>query len=319
VRARAAPIVCLLALGLPAQAFDLQGHRGARGLAPENTLAGFRLALAVGVTTLETDLAVTRDDVVVIAHDPLLNPDLVRGPDGRWLGAKGPPIRTLTLAELRRYDIGRIDPASRYAAQFPSQRAADGERFPTLAELLALAKAHGKPVRLNLETKLSPLRPDETADPATFAKLVIGAVREAGLADRVTIQSFDWRTLVEVKKQSPETVTVCLTRETEREDNVKPAGGAPSPWTAGLDLDAHGGSVPRLVQAARCTVWSPLYRNATPARIAEAHQLGLTVVPWTVNDPADMARLIELRVDGLITDYPDRLREVMADKGLPLP
>src|SRR5689334_7880056 len=102
-------------------AFDLQGHRGARGLAPENTLAAFSRALAIGVTTLELDVAVTRDDVLVVSHDPLLNPDLVRGPDGRWLSSAGPAIRTLTLAELKRYDVGRVDPASRYARQFPQQ------------------------------------------------------------------------------------------------------------------------------------------------------------------------------------------------------
>jgi glycerophosphoryl diester phosphodiesterase len=303
----------------PAQAFDLQGHRGARGLAPENTLAAFRQALAIGVTTLETDLAVTHDDVLVIAHDPLLNPAIARAPDGRWLRAQGPPIRSLTLAELRRFDVGRVDPASSYATQFPLQQPVDGERFPTLAELFELVKSHGRPVRLNLETKLSPLRPAETVDPAVFARQVVDAVRDAGLADRVTIQSFDFRTLVEAKKLAPDIATACLTRESERDDNVKSAGNAPSPWTAGLALDAYGGSVPRLVQAAGCNVWSPLYRNATPARVAEAHRLGLRVVPWTVNDPADMARLIDLGVDGLITDYPDRLRKVMADKGMPLP
>ena len=161
-------------------AFDLEGHRGTRGLAPENTLAAFRRALAIGVTTLETDLAVTRDDVLVISHDPLLNPDVVRGPDGKWLAAKGPPIRTLTLAELGRYDVGRIDPASRYAAQFPQQQAADGERFPTLAQLFALVRDSGNPVRFNLETKIDPTRPDETVDAATFARMAVAAIRDAG-------------------------------------------------------------------------------------------------------------------------------------------
>jgi glycerophosphoryl diester phosphodiesterase len=316
---RSTLLVWLAILTLPAQAFDLEGHRGARGLAPENTLAAFRRALAIGVTTLETDLGVTRDDVIVIAHDPVLNPDLVRTSDGRWLTAKGPAIRTLTLDELRRYDIGRIDPASRYATQFPSQVAVDGERYPTLRELFDLVKSDGKGVRLNLETKLSPARPDETVDPATFARLVVDAVRNAGLTDRITLQSFDWRTLVEVRKLAPAIPTACLTTETENSDNVKPRDNSPSPWTAGFDLNAYDGSVPRLVRAAGCAIWSPNARNATPARIAEAHKLGLKVLPWTVNDPADMARLIDLGVDGLITDYPDRLRKVMVEKGLPLP
>ena len=132
-----------------------------RGHAPENTLAAFRAAVDLGVTTLETDLAITKDDVVVISHDPLLNPDLVRGPDGKWITA-GPPIHSLTLAELKRYDIGRINPATKYAQQFPEQKPVDGERFPTLAELFAAA---GPDVRFNIEIKTDPTKPDLTVDP----------------------------------------------------------------------------------------------------------------------------------------------------------
>jgi glycerophosphoryl diester phosphodiesterase len=306
-------------LASAAFAFDLDGHRGARGLAPENTLAAFRRALAIGVTTLEMDLAVTRDGVLVISHDAFLNPDLVRTSDGRWLAQKGPAIRMLTLDELKRYDIGRIDPQSSYAAQFPAQQAADGERFPTFAEVIDLVKASGKPVRLNIETKISPVEPAQTVDPATFAQLVANAVRDAGISQRVTVQSFDWRTLVEIRQRAPSIPTVCLTIETESNDNVNPAADRPSPWTAGFDVRAHGGSVPQLAHAASCASWSPFWRNATQARIDEAHALGLQVLPWTVNEPADMARLIDARVDGIISDYPDRLRRVMTDKGLALP
>ena len=319
---RFAPLLGAVSIALfaaSAPAFDLEGHRGTRGLAPENTLAAFKRALSIGVTTIETDLAVTRDDVLVISHDPFLNPDIVRGSDGRWLAQKGPAIHTLTLAELERYDIGRLNPNSRYATQFPLQQSADGERFPTLRGLIDLVKADEKPVRLNIETKITPLDPDQTVDPATFARLVVDSVRAAGMADRVTVQSFDWRTLVEVKKRAPEIPTACLTIETPNNDNVKPAGDAPSPWTAGLDLRRYDGSVPRLVHAAGCAIWSPLARNATAARIAESHALGLEVLPWTVDDPAEMSRLIDAGVDGMITDYPDRLRRVMTDKQLALP
>jgi len=302
-----------------AVAFDLEGHRGTRGLAPENTLSAFSRALAIGVTTLETDLAVTRDDVLVISHDPLLNPDIVRGPDGKWLAAKDTPIRTLTLAELGRYDVGRIEPSSRYAAQFPQQQAVDGERFPTLAQLFALVRDSGKPVRLNLETKIDPTRPDDTVDAATFARLAVTAIRNAGFTERVTLQSFDWRTLVEAQKIAPALRTACLSIETENNDTIKPVGDAPSPWTAGLDVRKYDGSVPKLAHAAGCAIWSPFWRNATPARIAEAHALKLEVLPWTVNDPADMARLIDAGVDGIISDYPDRVRDVMRTKGMPLP
>lgn len=308
-----------LAVGAPpAFAFDLQGHRGARGLAPENTLAAFRTALAIGVTTIETDLAMTKDGVLVLAHDPRLNPALVRDADGRWLAAEGPAIRALSLDELARYDVGRLNPAHRYARQWPQQQPVDGERIPTLAQLIDLVKASGLGVRLNLETKLAPTDAD-TPEPARFARAVVEALRRAGVAERATIQSFDWRTLVEVKRIAPEIDTVCLTIEAENFDTVRADASGASPWHAGLKRADYGDSLPRLVKAAGCGTWSMFWRNLTPALATEAKALGLKLVPWTVNDPAQMARLIDLGVDGIITDYPDRLRAVLAGRGMPLP
>jgi glycerophosphoryl diester phosphodiesterase len=303
----------------PAPGFDLEGHRGTRGLAPENTLAAFRRALQIGVTTIETDMAVTKDGVIVISHDPFLNPDLVRGPDGRWLAAPGPPIHALTLAELRRYELGRTDPSSKYARQFPEQQPVDGERFPQLTELFDLVKSNAKPVRLNIETKITPTSGADTPDPAQFAALVVAAVQAANMSDRVTVQSFDWRTLLEVKRLAPDIETSCLTIQTETMDTVKAADGGASPWHAGLALRDHGGSLPALVKAAGCGAWSMFWRNLNPQDLAAAHALRLKVLPWTVNDRADMSRLIDLGVDGIITDYPDRLRSVMAEKKMPLP
>jgi glycerophosphoryl diester phosphodiesterase len=290
----------------------LQGHRGARGLAPENTLAGFKVALDLGVTTLETDLAITKADEVVISHDPMLNPDISRGPDGQWLAAPGPAIRTLTYDELKRYDIGRINPASKYAQQFPEQKPADGQRFPMLAELFAMA---GPATRFNIEIKTDPGKPDLTPNPAHFARLTVEAIAKAGVTGRSTVQSFDWRGLLEVKKLAPEIATGCLTIESPNFDTVR-RGAGPSPWLAGLDPAQHGGSIPRLAKAAGCTVWSPFWRNVTTGNVKEAQALGLKVVPWTVNVPAEMTRLIDLGVDGLITDYPDRALPVLAVKGL---
>ena len=319
---RVVACVLLLHAGLVA-AFDLQGHRGARGLAPENTLAGFRVALDVGVSTLETDLAVTRDGVLVLSHDPHLNPDLARDATGRWIGAPGPAIRSLGFTELQRYDVGRINPASRYAQQWSSQRAVDGERIPALGDLFALVRnrrtASGAPVRLNLETKITPGSGATVIDPAGFVKLLLTVVQGARLSGRVTIQSFDWRTLVESKRAAPDIATACLTIESEGMNTVRADASGASPWHAGLRLADHGGSLPRLVKTAGCETWSPFWRNLTPALIAEAHGLGLKVLPWTVNESAEMQRLVELRVDGIITDYPDRLREVLRARGLPVP
>lgn len=258
------------------------------------------------MTTLETDLAITRDDVIVLSHEPRLNPDLLRSPDGKWLTTIGSTLHSLTLDELRRYDIGRLNPATRYGQQFPGQKASDGERFPTLAELFALG---GQSVRYNIETKIDPTRPDETVDPVRFARLVVEAVRTAKMERRTSIQSFDWRTLIESRRIAPEIETVCLTIETT---NMNTVAGKPSPWLGGL----AGGSVPELAKGAGCSAWSPFWRNVTAAGIAEAHGLGLKVIPWTVNDPAEMVRQIDLKVDGLITDYPDRGLAVLAEKGL---
>ena len=300
------------------RAFDLQGHRGARGLAPENTLAAFRRALEIGVTTIETDVAVTKDGVPVISHDPRLNPDLVRDESGQWLAAQGPSIHSLTLDELRRYRLGRINPQSRYAHDFPEQQPSDGERFPTLADLLERVRESGKPVRLNIETKLTPDNAGDTVDAATFVRVIVDALRKAHLADRATIQSFDWRTLVEMREVAPDIPTTCLTIDTQNNSTMVPAADGKSPWHAGLALRDYG-SVPTLVAAAGCTTWSMFWRNLTPALVQEAHGKGLKLLPWTVNNPSDMERLIEMGVDGIITDYPDRLRRAMSTKGLPLP
>jgi glycerophosphoryl diester phosphodiesterase len=302
----------------PAAAFDLEGHRGARGLAPENTLAAFRRALDVGVSTIETDIAVTRDLVPVISHNPNLVPQLVRDVAGNWLAAPGPAIHSLTQDELRRYDIGRMNPATKYARDFPEQRASDGERFPTLRELLHLVAVARKPVRLNIETKLTPDNVGDTVDAHTFVRVILDEVQAAKLADRVTIQSFDWRSLAEAKRIAPDVRTSCLTIETSGMNTMARGADGASPWHAGL-RDADYASVPALVAAARCSTWSMFWRNLTPSQVADAHARGLAVLPWTVDNPDDMRRLIDMGVDGIITDYPDRLRSVMAERGLALP
>ena len=177
-----------------AQALDIHGHRGARGLAPENTLAAFARALSLGVTTLELDCAVTRDGVVVVSHDPALNPDLTRTPDGKWLDRPGPRIRDLTYEQLQRYDVGRVKPDTAYAKRFPDQQPVDGEKIPRLADVFALVKRSGNgAVRFNIETKISPLVPEETTDPEDFARYLseeMGApvVLTANGADRVDRQ-----------------------------------------------------------------------------------------------------------------------------------
>jgi glycerophosphoryl diester phosphodiesterase len=312
-----APVAPAAERGNGVTSFDLQGHRGARGLRPENTLAGFEFALELGVTTLELDCAVTADGVVVVSHDPVLNPDLTRDEQGRFLDSPGPPIATLTWVQLQRYDVGRLRPRTSYAARFPDQQPVDGERIPRLADVFALARSRGDvEVRFNVETKVSPDRPDLTAAPEAFAKAVVDAVRDAGMESRTTIQSFDWRALSVVRRIAPEIATVALTDQQSGEDTIQAGRRGPSPWLGGLDVDDFGGSVPKVVHASGARVWSPHYRDIDARLVAEAHALGLVVVPWTVNEPAEMRRVLDLGVDGIISDRPDRLRSELEARGI---
>jgi glycerophosphoryl diester phosphodiesterase len=304
----------LMAVAGPAGAFDLQGHRGARGLAPENTLVAFETALRLGVSTLELDLMMTADGVLVVAHDPALNPDLTRDADGRWLAAPGPLVRSLTLAQLQAYDVGRARPGSTVARNFPQQGPADGQRVPTLAQVFALAASLGADaVGYNLEIKRRPDRPDDYAPLPLLVDALLAEIARAGVGTRAVIQSFDWAVLQRVQQAAPQATTSYLSIQRPNFDNI----GSPG-WTGGVSLAAQG-TVPKMVHAAGGRIWSPFFRDLTAAQVREAQALGLKVVPWTVNEPADLLSVLALGVDGLITDYPDRARDAMRARGLPLP
>jgi glycerophosphoryl diester phosphodiesterase len=307
--------LCLAAaLTAPALALDLQAHRGGRGLRPENTLAAFENAIRLGVTTLELDIAITADGVAVISHEPALYPGTARDADGRWLKEPGPLIHALTLAEVQRYDIGRLNPELAYGKPFASQQSVDGQRIPTLASLFALVKQLGaNDVQFDIETKVFPHRPNDTVTPEVFVDTLLAAIRAAGMSERVMIQSFDWRTLALVQRLEPAMRTVYLTIESRNSNNVQDPA-----WTAGRIARDYP-SVPAMIKAAGGRIWAPNYNNIDATSAQRAHDVGLQLVPWTVNEAADMRRLIDWGVDGIITDYPDRLREVMRERGMTLP
>jgi glycerophosphoryl diester phosphodiesterase len=298
-------LAALLLFGSLASAFEVEGHRGARALLPENTLPAFARALDLGVDVLEMDLALTADDIVVVAHDPLLNPAITRGPDGRWLSPPTPAIHALTLAGLRQFDVGRIDPTTAYAARFPDQQPVDGARVPTLAEVVELVVARALPVRFDLEIKTDPHHPEWTAPPERFARRVVETVHALGIADRSVIQSFNWRALAAVRALDPDLPTACLTSKARFLDNLERGRPGASPWLGGLDADDFA-SVPELVAAAGCRIWSARWQDVQPADVARAHALGLRVLVWTPNEVADIEAAVALGVDGVITDYPDR-------------
>lgn len=311
--------VCLALLGLPAQAFDLQAHRGGRGLLPENTLAAFENALRMGVTTIELDIAITADGVPVISHDSALNPAITRDLHGQWLAMPGPLIHSLTLAEVQSYDVGRINPASAYAREFPQQLARDGQRIPTLASLFKLvAELAATDVHFDIETKINPHYPHSTLPPEAFVRALLAVIRQAGMTRRVMVQSFDWRTLELLHQLEPGLRTMYLTIKVPDFDTLKDGS-----WTAGRLLRDYADSVPRMISdsagQSSGVIWAPYHNNLTRSQLDEAQRLGLQVIPWTVNDKQVMERLVEWQVDGLITDYPDRLREVMQDRHMPLP
>jgi glycerophosphoryl diester phosphodiesterase len=260
---------------------DVQGHRGARGHLPENTLPAFALALEMGVTTLELDVGVTKDGVVVVHHDRGLNPAIARGPDGKWV-ERATPIHSLTFAELQRYDVGRLRPDSEYGQNFPKQKPLDGTRIPRLSELFALA-AKGE-VRFNIEPKMDADALHETLPHEPFARALIAEVRKAGMEARTTVQAFHWP-LLEVVERETKMATVYCTE------------GA--------------GSDPARVHQAGGKIWSPDFQTLTPERIAAARKWEMKITVWTVNEPADIARMIDIGVDGMASDYPDRVLEAL--------
>lgn len=300
--------------------FELQGHRGARGLWPENTLAGFSRALELGVGAVELDCGLTRDGVPVVTHDPQLNADCSRDAQGRFLTRPGPAVFELTLSELQAYDVGRLRPGSAYAARFPQQQAVDGERIPALADVLRLVRTRGRGrVRVSVEVKTFPEQPHLTASPQQFAEALKRDLESTATAALVVVMAFDWRVLREMQRQMPHVATAALTDQQPGGDTVCLDAPRPSPWLGGLDARDFEGSVERLVKASGAGTWGPDYRDLDAGRVERAHALGLKVVPWTVNEPSHMERLLAFEVDGMTTDRPDLLRALLERRGLTVP
>ena len=245
----------------------MHGHRGARALRPENTLPAFQYAIEQGVDVLELDMAVTRDNVIVISHDPRMNPAVCQGPGGETA------IHRMTLEQVRQWDCGALkNPA------FPQQQPVPGTRMPTLEEVLDLAAPTS--VELNIETKIDPRTPELAPDPQTFSKLVVDAVRKHHLERRIIVQSFDFRTLKEVRRLAPEIRLAAL-----YEGPAKPF----------MEIARDAGGV---------EIVSPNCSLVTLERVRAAHDAGMQVVPWTANTPAMWERLVEAEVDAVISDDP---------------
>ncbi|MGI9525144.1 MAG: glycerophosphodiester phosphodiesterase [Hyphomicrobiaceae bacterium] len=289
---------------------ELHGHRGARGLLPENSLIGFREAIRLGVDCLELDVGQLRDGEVVIHHDRTLNPDVTRK-NGSWIDF-ATPLANLTKRDLESFDIGRLRPGTRYAARFAEQSPVDGARIPLLRELLAMPQLGRQPeICLNIEIKTSPEAHAETSPPEDIAKALLEILDEYNYRSRSRVQSFDWRGLLYLRQVAPDLALSFLTAERDWLDNLMRLEPGLSPWLAGIDLAKYQNSAPRAIKAAGGQTWAPYYHDLTPQELAEAKSIGLKVIVWTVNDEADMRNLLTMGVDGIITDYPDLGRQVI--------
>ena len=301
-------------------AIEAHGHRGARGLRPENTLPSFAHALEVGVDALELDVALTADGAVVATHDAHISPFTCRDtaphePDDPRFPYVGRPISQLTLGQVATLDCGMTLPGGEPDRFAHTQVPVPGARMPTLAEVAELlVRYDAATVRLTVELKSDPTGADPSPDPAELAERVAEVLAAHDLAERVTLQSFDWRVLPHAARAMPEATRAAL---------VDPATTGPgSPWLAGADPSAYDDGPAGLVAAAAgigAHRLAPEHTMVDAALVTAARERGMPVVVWTVNDPAEMHALIEVGVDGVITDYPDRLRAVMAARGMPLP
>jgi glycerophosphoryl diester phosphodiesterase len=316
--------------------FDLQAHRGGLGLAAESTLLSFATGLETGVTTLELDTQVTKDGKVVVTHDRKISaakckdtaPVTANDPDYPYVGKF---IVNLTLAQVKSLDCG-----SQRLPDFPFQRLMPGITMPELRDVFKLVKtAKASEVMLNIETKVEAGAPSETAPRDVFVKTVLEEIRASGLMKQVTLQSFDWGALMLARQLEPSLPIVALTNG---QQFLQMGQDGKSPWLGGLDIDDFPGSSlqSKLVAATKSfgvNTISPVHGDpqngrygtagyvafTTPEFVREAHAAGMKVVPWTVDDRGTYEYLMDAGVDGIITDYPNMLRETLKNRGFKLP
>jgi len=298
-------------------------HRGGAGLWPENTLAAFRHAFAMGCDGAELDAQLSADGEVVVFHDFRLKPDICRGAGGAWITAPAPRVKDLTFAELQAYGVGRLKPGSAYAASHPDQQAIDGERIPALRDVIRLAKGFAHRPTLWIEIKTDFANRANAAAPAALADAIIAVLRAEDYLDRAVMVGFDWAGLLRTKALAP-TVPCFFTTLPQSwfAEGAPPESHWPpepqalavlrhwhateAPWAAGFDTHRHG-SLAKAIKAAGGDGWFPFWPDLTPETAAAARAEGLALAAWTVDDPDGMRRLSGLGVSAICTDRPDRL------------
>ena len=286
----------------------LIGHRGARGLMPENTIEGFEFTLDLGVTALEFDVLVSKDNVPVITHDYQLSASLTRDFNGKWIGETSPKISELTLAQLKQFDVGGLDSLSIYGANYPEQEFLSGIRIPKLSELLDLAcLPKGQNLYLLMEIKS-----DGSLKATKVVNQILDEIRERKLSNRTVLHSFDWELLKECHRLAPEIPRSFLSQLPE--NFSLPSDTFSEDITP--DFSSFKTSIPKAIANQEGQMWCPYFKDVTSEMVKEAHSLDLLVCTWTVNEIEDLENMIDAGVDGIITDYPNRAQKVLKTRGL---
>ncbi len=309
---------------------EVYAHRGARSYAPENSIPGYATGLAVGTDWVDMDIVMSKDGEVIVSHDIRLNPDIVRGPDGKFITERK-LVKSLSLQEIKQYDVGRMNSTSAYSKFFPAQIGMDGVTMPTLREVIRyVINKTAKRVGFQIEFKTDPEHMDWTYTPAEFAAALYKILKEENIERNCEIQSFDWRCLYELQKLDPLIKTAYLT-EWDNEPGCPYSFSDPDPaiaglWTGGVLVKDHKNSIPQMIKDMGGACWEPEDVELTKATLDEAHRLGLKVVVWTWPEHsgtifnADLvSTLITWGVDGIITDDPGMLISMLAARNYALP
>lgn len=295
----------------------IQGHRGARGELPENTLEGFKSALSTGAQALELDILVTRDGHIVVTHNQTLHTDTTRNAAGDWITADTLNVRELTLKELQSFDIGRSRNGSDYQKRFNTQRTLESAVIPTLQNVFDLMnRPENLAVWLSIEVKSDPLNPGKTAPIPELVQQLWASIFNSGMERRVSVQSFDWNVCLEFQQAAPSIATSYLTSVGPVGENTGNNIYPGSPWMGPFANALSDSSLPEVILEVGGKIWAPYFGNLTKKDVDVARDIGLITVAWTVNEISDFDRMIGLGVDCIITDYPLRACKHLRSSGL---
>lgn len=282
----------------------IYGHRGARGDLPENTLESFKYLFENNIHAYETDILISKDFIPVITHDFRLDPSYTKDINDNWIEDENIKIIDLTYDQISQFDVGTLNKLSRYGRKFINQKSLENQKIPKLSDLLKLTSDNiVENLLINLEIKSTPVEKSLTPEPNEMVKIIIDEVSRSNLEDRIIYSSFDWRVLREIKERDSKIPRAYLT------SSVKGKIYDKSPWLDFTPLH-NGVELPELIKALGGSAWHPNYKDVNKEIVQISHDKGLPVNVWTVNKENDMLRMIDYGVDGIMTDYPLKLKEL---------